>query len=210
MLSQVQLFAPPPGSSLHGILLQECWSGFHFPLRGSPDPGVSLCLLRLLHCAWVFLLLRRRGCPALWRAPQLLTWNPVPLVSSTALWEAPGPAVPCGKLGPQPVAAVVVQITASGDPTDSSFPKAEPVTCPLWSPDHTARTQCVGGVTRGRMMPPFVQTWQLGTWKERGRSQGRPCLVGRNPTQTQGTGLLPWGLRQPRRFSCSAVSCLAF
>ena len=34
-------------------------------------------------------------------------------------------------------------------------------------------------------MPPFVWTWELGTWKEQGRrSQGRPCLAGRHPTQT--------------------------
>ena len=32
----------PPGSSVHGILQQECWSGLPFPSPGDlPDPGVD-------------------------------------------------------------------------------------------------------------------------------------------------------------------------
>ena len=32
----------PPGSSVHGILQQEYWSGLPFPLLGDlPDPGIE-------------------------------------------------------------------------------------------------------------------------------------------------------------------------
>ena len=31
----------PPGSSVHGILRQEYWSGLPFPFPDLPDPGIE-------------------------------------------------------------------------------------------------------------------------------------------------------------------------
>ena len=40
----------PPGSSVQGIVQQECWSGCHFLLQGIfLTQGLNLCLLRVLH-----------------------------------------------------------------------------------------------------------------------------------------------------------------
>ena len=55
----------PPGSSVHGIFQQECWSGLPFPSPGDlPDPGTEpASSARLLHWQAGSLLLGHQGNP---------------------------------------------------------------------------------------------------------------------------------------------------
>ena len=55
----------PPGSSVHGIFHQECWSGLPFPSPGDfPDPGMEpVSSAHLLHWQAGSLLLSHQGNP---------------------------------------------------------------------------------------------------------------------------------------------------